>query len=92
MTKKQTSAAEFKTLSQEEKLALLRQDGVYVGKVSRGKNINILFQLYHFYVEVRYNNYRRTVAGISVSEDLALLSPYIDQVIVRELDKNGSEE
>lgn len=92
MTRKQTSVTEFSSLAEEEKLALLRNDGVYVGKVSRGTGVTMFFQLYSFYVEINYLAYRRKVAGMTVFEEVDALSPYLAQVIVRELDKSETED
>ncbi len=85
MTKKALGLKEFNEVSEEQQLDLLHMHGVYVGKRKIDKRTIVLFQLYGFYVEVFYKNYRKTVDHIITSDGTDILQPYIDQVFVRDL-------
>ncbi|GAA4334289.1 hypothetical protein [Flaviaesturariibacter amylovorans] len=92
MTKKVTTLAQYLELSEQEKLQLLHQDAVFVGKrIVSGQNA-ILFQLYGFYVEVVYQSYRREIASLTASDSADFLQPYIGQIFVRGLDHDKAEE
>lgn len=88
MTKKALSLAEFSSLPEELQFKLLHQHGVYVGKRKLNGQPVVLFQLHGFYVEVFYLQYRKTIDHIVTSDHADILQPYIDQVDVRDLDKN----
>jgi hypothetical protein len=85
MTKRVASVSDFRALAQAEQYDLLHRDGAYVGKrTEEGKTV-ILFQLYGFYVEVRYTIYRTEIDFLKVSDQIDLLEPYIDQIDVKTL-------
>jgi hypothetical protein len=87
MTKKLFNVKEFDKLDEALQFDLLQKDGVYVGKRKLAKQTVILFQLYTFYVEVYYKNYRRLIDHIITSDNTNILEPYLDQVHVRGLNK-----
>lgn len=90
MTKKIPGLRDFLALTEGEQFNLLQQDGVHVGKRKVGDQTVILFQLYGFYVEVFYQQYRKVVDRIVTSESTDILHPYLDQIQVRDLkNKNG---
>ena len=91
MTKKETPISEFRALSQKDKLKLLRRDGVYVGKLKEGKAVHVLFQLYSFYAEVRYKEYRKQIDQIIVSDNMSVLKPYINQIKLDDLNNTESK-
>lgn len=86
MTKKAIGLAEYTGLSQDQQFDILQRDGVYVGKRKAGKQTVVLFQLYGFYVEVFYKQYRRLVDHSFATDNTDILQPYIDQINVRDLD------
>lgn len=88
MTKKILSLSEFNLLPEELKLKVLQQEGVHIGKRVINRQDVILFQLYSFYVEVYYNEYRKDISHLIVSESADAITPYLDQIEVRDLDKN----
>jgi hypothetical protein len=88
MTKKAISFAEYNELSKSLQLDILQRDGVHVGKRTVEGQVVILFQLYGFYVEVFYRQYRRDVAAIHTSASAEILQPYLDQIRIRGLDKD----
>jgi hypothetical protein len=88
MTKKAISLAEFDQLPMETKLDILHKDGVHIGKRAVEEQITILYQLYGFYVEVYFREYRKEVSRIVTTENVDILQPYLDQVKIRDLDKN----
>ena len=79
---------EFRQLLPEEQFELLHKEGVYIGKTKPGKQTVVLFQLYSFYVEVHYRKYRKEIDHLVTSEDTAILQPYLEQITIRDLDKN----
>jgi hypothetical protein len=92
MTKKAISSEEFKQLSKHVQLQVLHRDGVHVGKREVGHQDVILFQLYSFYVEIYYREYRKEVTEIVISENPAMLQPYLHQIHISDLDVNGKGE
>lgn len=49
---------EFERLPAAEKLRLLHEEGVYIGKHSVDGKISVLYQLDGFYIEIFYREYR----------------------------------
>jgi hypothetical protein len=91
MTKKAIGLEEFRQLLQEQQFDLLHKDGVYIGKRKPGKQTIVLFQLYSFYVEVHYRKYRKEIDHLVTSDDTAILQPYLEQIPIRDLDKNDGK-
>jgi len=73
---------EFQLLPEGDKLGVLYEDGVYIGKRKAGKLIVLMYQLDSFYVEVFYRSYRRHVDRLRCSASTAFLDPYLDQMDV----------
>jgi hypothetical protein len=76
---------EFSALPDEEKAALLYEQGVYIGKRKLAATIVILYQLEGFYAEVYYRQYRRIIECISCFAGTARLDPYLPQIDVEHL-------
>ena len=72
----------FQLLPQEEQIAILYQNGVYVGKKRVAGLIKLLFQLDSFYVELTYTDYRRSICKMHYSDSTTILDPYIGQIDV----------
>ncbi len=68
-----------------EQVAILYQEGVYIGKQKQDGQIALLYQLDSFYVEVFYRKYRRYVARIKCSSSISILDPYLEQINVEHL-------
>ena len=79
---------DFNQLSQKEQLDILHVDGVYVGKRIVEVQTVVLFQLYGFYIEVFYKLYRKEIDHIQTSDNMEVLSPYLNQVNVRDINKD----
>ena len=92
MTKKAINFLEFNELSKEMQLHILHKDGVHVGKRKIDGKVVILFQLYSFYVEVYYKDYRKEVEHMLTSENPDILQPYLKQIHIRDLDKGKNKE
>lgn len=75
---------EFSLLPDREKITLLYEQGVYIGKRKCGHAIVLLYQLEGFYAEVYYRQYRRVVEGIRCFADTVRLDPYLAQIDVEE--------
>jgi hypothetical protein len=86
MTKKAIDATEFGELLLEQQLRVLHREGVYIGKRKAGEQMVVLFQVAGFYVEVFYRHYRREVERLLITESADVLTPYLHQVNVRDLD------
>lgn len=69
--------SDFTRLSEKEKVALLYEQGVYVGKRKQSNTVVILYQLDGFYAEVFYRTYRREIDRISCFSGTARLDPYL---------------
>ena len=92
MTKKILGPQEFKELEEDIQLTLLHNDGVHVGKRKLHGKTLILFQLYSFYVEILYKEYRKKIYYMLASADTEMLQPYLDQIHVRYLQKHKGKE
>lgn len=92
MTKKLLGLGDFLQLTELEQFDILRKDGVHVGKRKVANQTVILFQLYGFYVEVFYKQYRKLVDRIVTTDSTDILQPYLDQVHVRDLKKNKDKK
>lgn len=90
MTKKLPGLQDFLQLSESEQFDLLQKEGVHVGKRKVGHQSVLLFQLYSFYVEVYYKQYRKVVDHIRTSESTEILQPYLDQIHIRDLKKGNN--
>ena len=88
MTKKVLRLTDFTELSLNQQFDILHADGVYVGKRKIKGQTVVLLQLYSFYVEVFYKVYRKEIDYILSSDNTDLLQPYINQVHVRDLNKD----
>lgn len=91
MTKKAIGLDEYKELTQDQQLNLLHRDGVYVGKRKLNNQTVVLFQLYGFYVEVFYKQYRRQIDHTMATTDVNIVQPYIDQINIKGLQKGNDE-
>ncbi len=92
MTKKVVNISEFNTLSKEMQLDILQRDGAHVGKrIVNGKKM-ILYQLYGFYVEISYKDYRKDINSITTSESSEIVEPYLNQIHIRDLDKDDDKK
>ena len=71
---------EFNSLSQSEKIRLLYEDGVYVGKKEISGLSSLLYQLEGFYIEIRYKKYRQVIKAIYGFSDTKYLDPYLEKM------------
>ena len=76
---------DFCKLPDSQKIDFVYKDGVYIGKQKINNKAIVLYQLQHFYVEIRFASYRRKVASLVPTEDMEILTPYLDQIDVKEL-------
>lgn len=76
---------EFTSLPQKSKVALLYDEGVYIGKRKQGTTIVVLYQLEGFYAEVYYRSYRRVIDHISCFSGTKRLDPYLSGMDVEHL-------
>ena len=76
---------DFTLLTDKEKIGLLYEHGVYVGKRKTGKTTTLLFQLENFYAEVFYRRYRREVERINCFEETTRIDPYLTEIHVEHL-------
>jgi hypothetical protein len=91
MTKKAIGLTEFLELPEALQFELLHRDGVYVGKRKVDRQTVVLLQLAGFYVEVHYKKYRTQIDHIVTSDGTEILQPYLDQIHVRDLNKDKEE-
>ena len=92
MTKKALDLREFLALPETEQFELLRRDGVHVGKRKLADQTVILFQLYTFYIEVHYKQYRKEIEHIVTDESTDILLPYLDQIHISDLKRDPEAE
>ena len=73
---------EFQLLSDEEKIDVLYEHGVYIGKQKLANRSVLLYQLEGFYVEVFYSKHRQSVQKIYCFSSTNHLDPYLEQIDV----------
>lgn len=73
---------DFQLLEDSEKIDVLYEEGVYIGKRKDGNRTVLLYQLESFYVEVFYRKHRRYVTRVHCFSSTALLDPYLEQIPV----------
>jgi len=88
MTKKALSLADFRNLPESLQFEILHKHGVYVGKRKLNDQTIVLLQLHGFYVEVYYKQYRKSIERIITSDSAEILQPYLDQINIRDLNKD----
>lgn len=76
---------DFTLLHDREKINLLYEHGVYIGKRKTGGASVVLYQLDGFYAEVFYRTYRRHIEQISCFAETAKLDPYLTNINVEYL-------
>jgi len=75
----------FQQLQECQQVALLYQQGVYIGKRKLGSTVIVLYQLEGFYAEVFYRTYRREIMWIDCFSETAKLDPYLAGIDVEHL-------
>ena len=76
---------DFARLPDEEKVALLYEQGAYIGKRKQGNISIVLYQFEGFYAEVFYHKYRCVINRISCFSGTARLDPYLSEIDVEHL-------
>jgi hypothetical protein len=76
---------EFQQLQENQQVALLYEQGVYIGKRRLGSTVIILYQLEGFYAEVVYRTYRREIRWIDSFSETGRLDPYLAGMDVEHL-------
>lgn len=76
---------DFQLLPDADKIDLLYNQGVYLGKRKQNDVTILLFQVEGFYVEVFYKKYRKYVSRIYCFGSTSLLDPYLEQIDVEHL-------
>lgn len=67
---------EFDCLHEDQKINLLRRDGVYISKLTLEGITSMLYQLHGFYVEIYYRSYREKILKIETTLSPAILDKY----------------
>ncbi len=75
----------FTVLQDKEKIDLLYNQGVYIGKRKVGIASVVLYQLEGFYAEVFYRKYRRNIEKIFCFAGTSRLDPYLTEMNVEHL-------
>ncbi len=76
---------EFEILPETRQLDLLYEQGVYIGKCTKGEKIAILLQLDSFYVELFYRNYRTNIQRIHVFSSPSKIDEYLSPIDIENL-------
>jgi hypothetical protein len=76
---------DFSLLTTTDKLSILYQEGVFLGKRSVGHVQVVLYQYQKLYVEIFYRKYRQAVDRIRCSEELDILAPYLKFISLERL-------
>jgi len=71
---------EFEELAEYAMLDVIKDKGVYIGKLKTKGIISILYQVEGFYVEVTYIKYRHSIKNIRCFESAEKIDRYLKQV------------
>jgi len=77
--------SDFKLLDYRAQTDLLHKEAIYVGKRKIFSRTVVLFQLYTFYVEIYYHEYRKIIHYINCTQSIESVDPYLEQINVEEL-------
>lgn len=69
-------------LTISDQLELLYLEGIYLSKRKTDTQTVLLYQFRTVYVEIFYLEYRKHVSRIIYTEDLAVLDPYLGDIVV----------
>ena len=78
---------EFTILGETDKVDLIYNEGIYIGKRKKNLITILLYQIDGFYTEIFYRKYRYSVNRIRCFTSTLPLDPYLDQIDVEELIK-----
>ena len=74
--------SDFRLLTESEKIAMIYEEGVYIGKRKEAGISILIYQVDKFYVEVYYRVYRKNVWKLRCSSSTSILDPYLEQIEV----------
>ena len=69
---------EYKALDECEQHEAIWDNGVHIGERKEGEYLVILYQLFSFYVEVRYHMRDNVLKGLRSFSSTEQLKPYLD--------------
>ncbi len=75
----------FKSLHDDDKIAILHKHGCYIGKRKIASIHVLLFQLEGFYIQIFYREYRKVIHHIHCFESAAFIDPYLDDIEINHL-------
>lgn len=76
---------DFSRLHDREKISLLYEYGVYIGKRKTSGTTIVLYQFEGYYAEIFYHTYRRQIERISCFAGTAKLDPYLREINLEHL-------
>ena len=71
---------EFEELAEYAMIDVIKDHGVYIGKLKSKGKISILYQVEGFYVELTYIKYRHSIRNIRCFDSVEKIDPYLKQV------------
>ena len=71
---------EFEELAECSMLELIKDQGVYIGKLKSKGKISLLYQVDGFYVELVYLKYRQSIERIRCFDSTKNIDRYIKQI------------
>ena len=71
---------DFGMLPDHEKIEVIYNQGVYIGKRKQGELYHVLYQIESFYVEIVYKKYRYYIDHINYFSSTAHLDPYLEHL------------
>jgi hypothetical protein len=72
--------SEFEELAEHSMLEIIKDQGVYIGKIKSKGKISLLYQVDGFYVELTYLKYRHSIAHIRCFDSTDRIDGYIKQI------------
>lgn len=78
---------EFMQLSSQQQYHIVAMEGVEIARRNNGLNQYFLYQLYSFYVEVKFHCTTQQLAGIRSFTDSLALDSYLENIDVSSLVK-----
>jgi methyl coenzyme M reductase subunit C-like uncharacterized protein (methanogenesis marker protein 7) len=72
--------SEFEELAEHAMLEIIKDQGVYIGKIKSKGKTSLLYQVDGFYVELTYVKYRHSIAHIRCFDSTKNIDGYIKQI------------
>ena len=76
----------FQLLTRNEQITEIYKKGVFIGKQKfRHSHIKIYYQLYGFYIQLRYEIYRKYIVELLICDNVKFIEPMLPAINIDEI-------